>query len=459
MVSSSAVQLPTGDAWRCSQSSYTPVTSCARRCQAPGAESTRKAATPLLPPLLALLKRDMAKCSARQLGGAAQALADLQALDAATARAVDARFCRLVLPRQSNSALRLADVGALLAACDEAEYCPSRELLTRVRDWVVAAGLRASKAARKVAANPGLGLVMGQAASKDGPDPGLGQGPVTSQAGRHGAQPDPNPKPGLGQRLGPPAAAARVLQWAARHWKDAIPMPAVWALARGAVGAASAAEDGRGAVGLRNARSTLHALACLVSKGQPHRGVAAAGYGVPSDLQGDIARLGSWVVRSSLPGDAAACHRGPAMGQEASRDTTNPRPKPETKLGEASRDLALALWSLHELGVAPDAATAAAAAAGVAAAAQTLEGTDLLMFASQVSPALVAWHRLGLVPDLGPAARLLAARMAELAREGDRDLGLYVKALKPLMSAARLPMPRALHKRLPQLARRKGRGA
>lgn len=212
--------------------------------------------------------------------------------------------------------------------------------------------------------------------------------------------------------LGPPGAAAELLCVLARGaWQLDTSPPAVWALARSAAeGAGAPAPDGFNG---RNLAHTLFALARLVGRGQRSDVSAAVRDGAtPVELRGAIARWARLAVAEAAPGD-------PHAGQ----------------------DLAVALWSVHALGVAPDAATAAAAVAKAIAIALSLQGMATVQFVTQVSQPLVAWHALGLVPELEPVALALAARPAG-PRVHEPGVGMaYVRALEALMAEARLPVP------------------
>lgn len=337
----------------------------------------------MLPSLVATFQRVIPKCSLQDLSNTAAATSDLGCLDDDTARTLDACFRRMLVPGQCSSLLDpekglqsdVKSVARLLHAYRGSGYQPTKELLAHIRNWVIAA-VDADSAARKGGSTPGRGRV-----------------------------------------LGPPGAAANLLTiWANSRWsgKRALPMPAVWALARSAAEGAGVAAGGFEG---RALSSALFALGRLVGEGQGRGGDGALGGTIqtPNSLRAAIARWAGLAVARISPAAPFALV-----------------------------DLGWAVWGVHASGFTPDATTAAAAAEKLAAALPREQGgKQLLAIAGLVSRPLAAWHQLGLVPELAPAARALAARSLEMAAacRDERALRELVGYLKALYDAAKLPMP------------------
>lgn len=231
-------------------------------------------------------------------------------------------------------------------------------------------------------------------------------GEASKAAAEKGASP-------AGERavVGPPQAASQLL----RAWiKEELPLPAVWALVASAAARAGAARADSSMSG-RRLCATLHSLARLVVRARRSIRPNERGEGrVPSGLEGAIARWASQAVARISPAGA-----------------------------HARQDLGHVVWSLHVLGVPPDAATAADVVGKVAAVAQRVRKEDLRILLLMVGKPLEQWHRLGLVPDVTPAAKAFAARAAELvaACEGKQDLGNIKRSMTVLAHAAKLPVP------------------
>lgn len=302
------------------------------------------------------------------LATVATRLGKLIIVDQQTAEMISAAFC--TCPLDLDLAGKI--VNALqMCSCRR----PNRTVLARVSDWVAAS--------------------------------------VDADGAVHGGEAEED----WGHVLGPPAAAAELLcSWRVFAGLKALPMPAVWGLARSAAAGVGAPRAVCGVDG-RKLSHTLYALAVLVKESQGAGWDMANGSSsVPLDLGAGIARWAGLAVDRVVPGAAYA--------------------------GE---DLGWALWGVHTLGIVPEAAAGASTVAKVSAVALSLERSALLHFVQQVLPALVFWQDVGLVPDMAPAARALAAKLAASTPDkSDYMYGQYVKLQTKLMVVAKLPMPPVL---------------
>lgn len=322
----------------------------------------------MLPLLVEKFQRCIPELPAHVLATVATRLGSLVIIDQQTAEMISAAFC--TCPLDLELAVKIVN-GLQIWSCQR----PNRTVLARVSDWVAA----------RVNAD---GAVHGDGAEED-----------------------------RGHVLGPPAAAAELLcSWRIYAQLKALPMPAVWGLARSAAAGVGAPGAACG-VDARKLSHTLYALAVLVKESQRAGWDVARGSSrVPLGLGARVARWAGLAVDRVVPGAAYA--------------------------GE---DLGWALWGAHTLGIIPEAAAGASTAAKVAAVAQSLERSALLHFVQQALPALVSWQDLGLVPDLAPAARVLAAKLA--ASTPDRPsymYGQYVKLQTKVMVVANFSTPQVL---------------
>ena len=300
-------------------------------------------AWPLLPLLVEKFQRCIPELPAHVLATVATRLGSL-IIDQQTAEMISAAFC--TCPLDLDLAVKIVNA---LQICRR----PNRAVLARVGDWVAA----------RVNAD---GAVHGDGAEED-----------------------------RGHVLGPPAAAAELLcSWRIYARLKALPMPAVWGLARSAAAGVGAPGAVCGVDG-RKLSHTLYALAVLVKESQRAGWDMAHGSSrVPLDLGAGIAGWAGLAVDRVVPGAAYA--------------------------GE---DLGWALWGARTLGIVPEAAAGASTVAKVSAVALSLERSALLHFVQQVLPALVLWQDLGACAGFGAGSTRAGSQASCL---NPRQVQLYV---------------------------------